>query len=105
MEMEYVTRNEFDLQVKRVEDEEIRQNHRINTLENNIKILNELTISIKTMAVNIENMNNTLTSQGERLGMIEKLPAARWNHFVSGLIGAAATAIGAAIIAAVVHYL
>ena len=73
----YEVHNEF---AKRIEDENTRQNHRISDLEENVKQIQELTVSVREMAVNIGQMTRELSKQGERLEAIEKEPAQNWKQ-------------------------
>lgn len=100
MDGEYITRVEHNAFAERIDAENDRQNHRIGELEANIKQLQQLTISVEKMAVNMESMvksqndmTRSLEKQGERLDAIEKKPAQKWENAVwiviAGLIGAA----------------
>lgn len=73
----YEVHNEF---AKRIEDENTRQNHRISNLEDTVKQVQELTVSVREMAVNIGQMTKELSKQGERLEAIEKEPATKWKQ-------------------------
>ena len=73
----YEVHNEF---AKRIEDENTRQNHRISNLEDTVKQVQELTVSVREMAVNIGQMTKELSKQGERLEAIEKEPAQKWKQ-------------------------
>ena len=99
MDNDYITRAEHNAFAERIDAENDRQNHRLSALEENIKQLQQLTISVEKMAVNMESMvrsQNTMTrsleKQGERLDAIEKEPAQKWKNavwlVVAGLIGA-----------------
>ena len=82
--------NEF---VKRMDDENNRQNHRLETVERAISQLNELVTSVKVLAVNVESITKEIKEQGERLKDIEGKPAKRWETVVgcviTGIVGAA----------------
>ena len=49
--------------------------HRMKDVEDETKAINDLTISVSKMAVSIENMISELRSQGDRLQVLEKVPA------------------------------
>ena len=74
--------NEF---AKRIEDENDRQNHRIGNLEDTVKQIQDLTISVKSMSGSIDRMVKQLEKQGERLDAIEKEPADKWKQ-ASGIV-------------------
>jgi uncharacterized protein YoxC len=83
---EYVTievHNEF---AHRIEDENDRQNHRLNDLEATVKEISRLTVSVEKLAVSMSTMADELKRQGERLTAIEEKPAKRWDAVVSGII-------------------
>lgn len=75
--------NEF---AKRVEEENDRQNHRLNELEANVKEIGRLTTSVEKMATQMEVMTKEITKQGERLEEIEQKPGKRWETVVGGII-------------------
>lgn len=72
--------------MKRVDDENNRQNHRLENLEAEVKQISELVSSVRVLAVNIEAMNKELAKQGERLEKIEEKPSKRWDSVVTGII-------------------
>lgn len=86
--MSEITRAEYDIAVKRIEDEEHRQNRRLDKLEETLKALSDLTLTVGKMAVSLETMAKELEKQGRRLEEIEKTPAGRWNTLISAVIGA-----------------
>lgn len=49
--------------------------HRMKDVEAETKVINELTVSVSKMAVSMENMISELRSQGDRLQVLEKVPA------------------------------
>ena len=62
------------------------------------KQMQELIVSVKEMAVNMQSMLQELQSQGKRLQRLEDEPKAKWkivsNTALSTIIGAAAGALG-----------
>lgn len=85
-EGEYVTlavHNEF---AHRIDEENNRQNHRLNDLEATVKEISRLTVSVEKLAVSMSTMADELKRQGERLTAIEDKPAKRWDAIVSGII-------------------
>lgn len=89
---EYVTRVEFDARMKRIEDEDHRQNHRIDKLENVTEQIADMAASIKAMVVTMQAMKKEQEDQGDRLREIEKKPADNWNNLVYTIIAMVATA-------------
>jgi len=83
---EYITKELHDKDVERIEDEQNRQNYRIDKLEDAVKQINDLVAAVKVMASNLEAMNRELGRQGDRLDKIEERPAKKWDAVVSGII-------------------
>ena len=65
--MEYVGREEHAEFAKRIDDEQHRQNRRIELLEESVKQNTALTVSVEKLANNMESMANEQAKQGERL--------------------------------------
>lgn len=90
---DYITRPEYDIQMKRIEDEDNRQNKRIDKLEGALDKLNELASSVQVMAQNIATMTQELKRQSDRLEEIEKEPGEKWKKLtwliITGIVGAA----------------
>lgn len=93
---------------RRQDEENTRQNHRISALEENVKEIHSLTLSVERMAVNMENMLNAIERQGnliekqnERIDRIEEEPAKDYKQIkldiiktvIGGIVGAAVVAI------------
>ncbi len=83
----YITRNEheefcrrMESENSRLEDENNRQNKRITLLEETVRQINDLTISVKEMAVNMANMLEEQKKQGERLGTLEGVDGDMWKE-------------------------
>jgi len=89
----YVTRDEHQEFAKRIEDENSRQNKRLEIIEGKQSQISELVVSVKVLATNVENIAKEINEQGLRLREIEGKPAKRWETIVSciitGLVGAA----------------
>lgn len=68
--------------------------HRMKDVEAETKVINELTVSVSKMAVSMENMISELRSQGERLQVLEKVPAETQRMVKQGIIN---TVIGGVI--------
>lgn len=82
----YVTKELHDESIHRIEEENDRQNHRLNDLEATVKEISRLTVSVEKLAVSMSTMADELKRQGERLTAIEEKPAKRWDAVVSGII-------------------
>lgn len=89
---EFVRTDIFDERLKRVDDENARQNKRIDKLEGALDKLNELASSVQVMAQNIATMTQELKRQSDRLEKIEQEPADKWKKLtwlvITGVVGA-----------------
>ncbi len=85
----------------RVVEEDKRQNRRLELLEESINRINDLTVSIERIEVNMSNMIEEIKEQGKRLGELENEPIESYNQVkqsvvttvVGTVVGAAVTAI------------
>lgn len=66
-----ITRAEHEEFRRRIEEEEHRQNRRLEVIEGNIAELMKLTASIERLATNMENMLKEQERQGDRLETLE----------------------------------
>lgn len=96
MDGDYISReehNEFrrsmDAENKRLEDENNRQNHRLEVLEETVKQVASIGTSVEKLALNMENMLKEQISQGKRLKTLENRDGEMWRK----AIGYAVTAI------------
>lgn len=103
--MDYVTRVEYEEFTRRMDDEHNRQNHRISEIEGNFRQLQALTLSIEKMALNVENMDKSIKRQWEHIEKLEETPKSNWNKLKDGILGAIASAIGVAIVMALVNFM
>ena len=93
MGQEYISRREHNEFCKRMEEENHRQNRRIELLERNVEKLSSLTSSVEKLATNMESMLKEQEKQGERLGTLENRDGEKWRNvtgyiitFVIGLV-------------------
>lgn len=84
-----ITRAEHDEFVKRIEDENHRQNRRLDIIDGKISELMKLTSSIERLATNMESMVKEQEKQGKRLGDLESRDGEMWRK----IIGYAVTTI------------
>lgn len=86
-----ITRAEHEEFRKRLEDEDRRQNRRIELLEGSVQQLNALTASVEKLAVNMENMLKAQNQQAERLEALEGRDGEMWRkvtgYVVTAVIG------------------
>lgn len=61
-----------------LKQENVRQNHRIEILENSIQKMTDLAASTEKLAVNMENMLKVQEQQSKRLEQIESRDGEKW---------------------------
>lgn len=110
MDQEYITRNEhnefarrMDTENQRTKDENERQNKRLALVEESVREFNKLAIQIERIAGSIQQMTEEISKQGQRLESIEAKPGKRWESLITGILGAIAGAVGAAIVTGIIH--
>lgn len=102
-ETKYVTwdvHNEFS---HRIDDENKRQNVRLEALERGLQEVSKITVEVSRIATSVEQMVKELEKQGTRLDEIEKKPAKRWDVVITGAISAIVGAIIAALLSGVIQ--
>lgn len=96
-----ITRKEHEEFARRQDEENTRQNRRIAVLEEDIKEIHGLTVSVEKLAISMENMMVELKKQGDRLGELEREPIEAHKQIkmsvvtalVGAVVGAAVTAV------------
>lgn len=85
-------RRSMELANKNLEDENTRQNKRLDILEENAKQNTALVANVERLAVNMENMLKVQEAQGKRLERLESQDGEMWRkvagHVVTAIIGA-----------------
>lgn len=95
---EYIKRAEHEEFCKRIEEEEHRQNKRLEGVEKKVTEINDLVISVKELAINMKHMMEVQQSQadeqkkqGDRLQELENRDGEKWRkavgHLVTTVIG------------------
>ena len=85
---EPITRAEYEEYQKRINDEDHRQNRRIDQLEESTKQINALTVSIEKLAQSVESMVKEQEAQGKRLVSLESRDGAMWRKVVGYVVTA-----------------
>lgn len=87
--VEYISRHEheefrrsMEAENKRLEDENKRQNHRLDALEKTVEQIAEISKSVEKLALNMENMLKEQISQGKRLNELESRDGEKWRDTV-----------------------
>ena len=78
-----ISRKEHDEFARRIDEENERQNKRIEILENTVRQVSELTASVKVLATNMDHMLTEQKKQGERLERLESRDGEKWRTVVS----------------------
>ena len=81
-----ISRAEHEEFAKRIEEENHRQNRRIEILEKNMQQLAALTSSVEKLAHSIEGMVKEQESQGNRLEKLESKDGEKWRSVSSYVI-------------------
>ncbi len=94
---DFVSRAEYDADLKRIEAEDSRQNRRIDKLEETVTKIGDLAISVRELAVNVSSMQESIRTMTERLTDIEAEPGENWKKsvwiIIAAVLGAAAGAL------------
>lgn len=89
---EYLRRYEHQEFARGVDREQVRQNKRIVDLEATVRQINDLTLSVQKLAINMENMLVNQTEQSKRLEELENRDGEKWRsismYVLTALIGA-----------------
>lgn len=97
MEEQYITRPEHEEFKKRIEDEESRQNHRIEVVENRVDKLIDMQATLAVMQAGINSISQEVKRIGAEVDSIKQEPADKWKKatwiVVTALITACATYI------------
>ena len=92
MNDEYLRRHEHEEFAKGVDREQVRQNKRIADLEVTVRQINNLTLSVQKLAINMEHMLVNQTEQSKRLEELENRDGEMWReakkYIIMTLIGA-----------------
>ena len=78
MNDEYLRRHEHEEFAKGVDREQVRQNKRIADLEVTVRQINNLTLSVQKLAINMEHMLVNQTEQSKRLEELENRDVEKW---------------------------
>lgn len=96
MDGNYISRQEheefrrsMEAENKRLEDENNRQNHRLESLEKTVEQVAAISTSVEKLALNMQHMLDEQISQGKRLATLESRDGEMWRK----VVGYVATAI------------
>ena len=91
--MTEISRAEHEEFVKRIEEQEKRQDRRLELLETDVDNLQKLSTNIEKLAVNMDSMCKELSRQGTRLENLEARDGEKWRQTVACVISAIAGAL------------
>ena len=100
---EYITREEHEEFRKRMEDEDHRQNRRIEIAEESIRQISDLTASVRELAVNMGNMAEQMGKQNDRLDVLEKEPVNQFHTIRMAVLTAIISCVATAVVSAVIN--
>ena len=90
--MEGISREEHEEFRRRMEEEDKRQNRRIDLVENSIHQIGDIAMSVEKMAVSLQSMVKEQEQQGKRLEALESRDGEMWRkavgYAVTALVGA-----------------
>lgn len=95
---EFITVSEHREFARRVDEENGRQNDRLDSLEVALKQILSISTSVEKLAIHMEHMSKEQESQGERLKTLEDRDGEKWRSVVSHIIIAVVTAVVAFIL-------
>lgn len=78
-----ISRAEHEEFAKRIEDEDRRQNRRIEVLEESVRQFTSLTVSVEKLATNMSDMVKEQERQGARLEQLEGRDGEKWRSLMS----------------------
>ena len=92
MDDEYLRRHEHQEFAKGIDREQVRQNKRIADLEATVRQINDLTLSVQKLAINMEHMLVNQTEQNKRLEELENRDGEKWRsismYVLTAVVGA-----------------
>ena len=95
MDGDYISRHEheefrrsMEAENQRLEDENKRQNHRLEALEETVKQVAAISTSVEKLALNMENMLKEQVNQGKRLETLESRDGEMWRKVVGYVVTA-----------------
>jgi ferritin-like metal-binding protein YciE len=83
-----ITRAEHEEFRRRIEQEDHRQNRRIDMLENNVQQIGDIATSVEKMAVSLQSMVKEQEQQGKRLEALESRDGEMWRKVVGHVVTA-----------------
>ena len=89
----FISRHEHDEFCKRMEDEHSRINHRVESLEDDVREIGKLTASVQKLATNMESMLKTMDAHTRKLDELESRDGEMWRKVVGYVVTAVVGAV------------
>lgn len=83
-----ITRAEHEEFRRRIEAEDARQNKRLTTLEENVRQIAALTVSVEKLATSMESMAKEQKDLGDKMEKLESRDGEKWRKVTSYVITA-----------------
>ena len=88
---EPISRGEHEEFARRIDAQEKRQDRRLELLEENVREIGALTVSVQKLAQSLQSMVKEQESQGERLQVLEGRDGEKWraaaSHVLTVILG------------------
>lgn len=97
MAEDFVANSVCEARCKRLEDEDKRQNRRIDKLEETVEKIHELATATEKMASSMQDMLQEQKMQGQRLSDLEKKDGKKWGRMIELFVAAGGGAIVTAV--------
>ena len=91
------------VEIARLRDENARQNHRIEALEQSADIQRKIAISVEKLAMNMEQTLKDQEKQGDRLTVLEQDPAKRWKDMTRTILNTVVSAMAGALVSGIIY--
>jgi archaellum component FlaC len=101
---DYITRQEHEAVVQRIEAEENRQNTRISAIEKRVDDLYDMKSSISVIDLKIDTISKDLTRLSKDVEELKAEPADNWKSVKRTILTVIVTALATAAIAAIFHF-
>lgn len=91
-EKDFLLKSVHEEFAKRVEEENVRQNHRLSNLENTVTQIANIMSSVERLATNMEHMAKEQQEQGNRLKTLEDRDGEMWRKVIAYFLTAVVSA-------------
>lgn len=85
-EEQYLLKSVHEEFSKRIEEENDRQNARLDALERGLQEISKITVQVERIATNIETLTASIKEQSGRIAELEQKPVKRWDGLITAII-------------------